>query len=225
MKKYLLIFTLLPLLMACKKDPPLSYCEEFPDDCVDVREVKDYFYFNYGSWWVYVEENSGKRDSVYVTETSTDPNSVLFSTEVFSSYDEHYSRFWATGVRPYVKNNIAHKSEWSTNVYRSKWKPGGGGVVGEAQCFIFYPTPGLWTYSNGGGYIGYDNILKIDTVFDFITINFVDFENVVKVTEEHTRIEHAQPTNHYYSPKIGLIKKELLDSNQVWNLINYHIVQ
>jgi hypothetical protein len=222
MKTKILALLLLSLVMACKK-PPVSYCTQYPDDCVDVREVKDYFYFNYGSWWVYVEENSGKRDSVYVTETSSDPHSVLFSTEVFSSFDEHYSNFWTTGVDPYVKNNIAHKSERSTRVMRAKWKPGGGGFLGEASCFIFYPTPGLWTYFNGGGYIGYNNILKIDSVFNFYSINSVDFENVVKVTEEHTRIEGSQPTNHYYSPNVGLIKKELIDSNHIWNLVDYHI--
>lgn len=224
MKKYLIIFLLIPLAIACKKDPELPYCELHPDDCVDVREVKDYFYFNYGSWWVYVEENSGKRDSVYVTETSNDTGSVLFSTEVFSSYDEHYLNFWTTGVRPYVKNNIAHKSERSTSVNRAKWKTGGGGYVGESNCFLFYPVPGLWTYSYGGAYVS-NNILKVEDVLPTITILDKIFYQVAIISEEHTIVEHSQPTNHYYSPNIGLIKKELIDSNQVWNLVDYHIVK
>ncbi len=223
MKKYLLIFTLLPLLMACKKDPPLSYCEEFPDDCIDVREVKDYFYFNYGSWWVYVEENSGKRDSVYVTETYSDTGSVLFSTRLFSTYDEYEYRFWTTGVNQDVKNNMAKKSERSTRVNRNKTTS--GDHVAEAECLMFYPYQGAWVYSYGGTYIGFDNILKIDSVLRDYSIYDNNFNNVVKVSEEHTAIEESQPTLHYYSPNVGLIKKELFDSNQVWNLVDYHIVK
>ena len=225
-KKLLVVFSFLLLLLSCKKDPPIpsiSFCEEFPDECVDVREVKDYFYFNYGSWWVYEEENSGLRDSVYITETFTDKSSVLFETWFYSTYDGYFYIYFTTGVRPEVKNNMAKKSEKLTTVYRSKGKP--GDYVAEGECFMFYPVPGLWTYSYGGGYIGFDNILEIEDVFaDYMVIE-ENFQKVVKVTEEHTAIEESQPTVHYYCPNVGLIKKELLDSNQVWNLVDYRIFQ
>ena len=225
-KKLLLVFSFLLLLFSCKKDPPIPsipFCEEFPDECVDVREVKDYFCFKIGSYWVYEEENSGKSDSVFVTETSSDPESVVFSTELYSTYDGYEYRFWTTGVRPEVKNNQAKKSEWSTTVYRNKGKP--GDYVAKGECFIFYPVVGLWSYSYGGAYIGYDNVLEIEDVFTEYKVNKENFKNVVKVTEEHTAIEESQPTVHYFSPNIGLIKKELLDSNQIWNLVDYRIVK
>jgi hypothetical protein len=37
--------------------------------------------------------------------------------------------------------------------------------------------------------------------------------------------EHSQPTIHWYAEGVGLIKKELLDSNQVWLLTKYHVEQ
>lgn len=217
----LILILLLPLAMACKKDPPLSYCEEFPDDCVDVREVKDYFYFNYGSWWVYEEENSGMRDSVYVTETYSDESSVIFETWMHSTYDGYDYTFWTTGVNgSVVTDNIAKKAERSTRVNRAKTKP--GDYVAEATCFLFYPVSGLWTYSYGLQF-GYDNILRIEDVHSSFVVLGTTYGNVVNISEEHTAIEEAQPTNHYYSPNIGLVKKELIDSNQVWNLVDYHI--
>ncbi len=220
--QYLLLFTFVLLSVAsCKKDPPTSYCSENPGACVDVRDVKDYFYFKIGSYWVYEEQTSGERDSIYVIETVNDENSVLFSTTKRSTYDGYDYRYWTTGVTSSVKNNVARKSERTTRVVSSKFKS--GDFVAEATCFLFYPTKGMWTYSNGGGYIGYDNKLEVKDLFanfDVLDQNFLD---VVMVGEEHTVIEESQPTVHYYSPKIGLVKKELLTDNEVWNLVKYHI--
>lgn len=222
MKNKLIILITLIVVVSCRKDDEIPYCEEFPNDCVDVREVKDYFYFNYGSWWVYEEENSGKRDSVYVTETSNDPTSVLFETWLYSSYDEYSYIYFTKGVRPEVKNNIAKKSVKSTTVYCAKGKP--GDYIGEGECFLFYPIPNLWSYSYGGVGIT-NNKVRIDSVFSSYSVLEENYYDVVSVFEEHTIVEESQPTMHYYSPNIGLIKKELLDSNQIWNLVDYHIVK
>jgi hypothetical protein len=43
------------------------------------------------------------------------------------------------------------------------------------------------------------------------------------MNEDMTLMENNQPTNHYFSEQAGLVRKELLDSNQVWNLVDYHI--
>ncbi len=220
-RRMLLFAFVLLLVTSCKKDPPTSYCSENPGACVDVRDVKDYFYFKIGSYWVYEEQTSGERDSVYVIETESDPNSVLFLTRLHSTYDGYDYPYWTKGVDPSVKNNVARKSERATSVRRAKTKT--GDYIAEATCFLFYPTKGLWTYSNGGGYIGYDNRLEVNDVFDTYTVLDQNFIDVVCIKEDHTAIEESQPTVHYYSPKIGLVKKELLTDNEVWNLVKYHI--
>ncbi len=220
--QYLLLFTFVLLSVAsCKKDPPTSYCSENPDDCIDVRKVKDYFYFKIGSYWVYEEETSGERDSVYVIETASDPTSVLFGTTKYSTYDGYDYRYWTKGVSSSVKNNVARKSEKTTRVVSAKFKS--GDYVAEATCFLFYPTKGLSSPAYGGIDSGYDNIISIqDLMEDYVLMEQV-FENVVVVAEEHTAIEESQSTVHYYSPKIGLVKKELLTDDEVWNLVKYHI--
>lgn len=40
---FLLIATIL-LVFSCKKEAGTAFCELHPDECVDIREVKDYFY-------------------------------------------------------------------------------------------------------------------------------------------------------------------------------------
>ena len=224
MKKWTLVAIGLFMLTACRKDDDISYCELHPEECVDVREVKDYFYFKMGSWWVYEEELTGKRDSVYVNETWTDTSSVLFSTELISTYDEYEYRFWTKGVNgSLVKNNLTRKTDLSTRMYRSKGKS--GDYVDEATCFLFYPKPGLESPAFGGIEYGYKNILKAENLHYTYNISGEIFNNVVEFSEEHTAIEESQPTRHFYCPNIGIIKKELIDSNQVWNLVSYHINQ
>jgi hypothetical protein len=228
MKKWTLVAIGLFMLTACQKDDDISYCELHPDECVDVREVKDYFYFKMGSWWVYEEEHTGNRDSVYVNETWTDTSSVLFSTELISSYDEYEYRFWTTGVNgSLVDNNLTKKKVKSTRVKRSKGKS--GDYVDEQTCFLFYPYEGLATttsYISGAGVENYHiGKLEIEKVFENYVVNDLEFHQVVFVSEEFTSIYDGQPTNHFYAPHIGLIRKELIDSNQVWNLVSYHINQ
>jgi hypothetical protein len=222
MKKWTLLLMALPLFWACRKDDDISYCELHTDECVDVREVKDYFYFKMGSWWVYEEEHSGKRDSVYVYETWTDTSSVLFETWLHSSYDGYDYTFWTTGVNgSLVTNNLTKKTDLSTRVNRAKTTS--GDYVDEATCFLFYPKPGLESPAFGGIEYGYKNILKVQYLHITYNISGEIFNNVVEFSEEHTAIEESQPTRHFYCPNIGIIKKELIDSNQVWNLVSYHI--
>ncbi|NOQ71660.1 MAG: hypothetical protein GQ574_06650, partial [Crocinitomix sp.] len=56
MRTLIFLLLLLPLAFACRKDEDpdanLDFCELNPEECVDIRKVKDWFYFNFGSYWV-----------------------------------------------------------------------------------------------------------------------------------------------------------------------------
>ncbi len=49
------------------------------------------------------------------------------------------------------------------------------------------------------------------------------FENVIEIKDQYNIVENSQSTTHWYAEEVGLIKKELIDSNQVWLLTKYHI--
>jgi hypothetical protein len=218
MKRRILIIISLFFVLSCRRDQSIPFCELHPDQCVDIREVKDYFHFNLGSYWVYEEETSEILDSTYVIETLSDTASYYFDTRLHSDYDGYNYHYWPDGAT--TNSNIVEKSVRSTIIKKAKTKP--GDFVAESYCFPFYPNMGSWIYSYGLQY-NYDNVLIVDTVFANYTLLDQVFLDVVCISEEHTASAQAQPTKHYYSKGVGLIRKELIDSGEVWNLLRYNI--
>lgn len=223
-KQFVFLVFLFSLIISCRKDKTpesdLDYCELNPDECVDIREVKNWFYFDFGSYWVYEEENTGKRDSLYVIETYSDTGSHKFTTRLQSSYDGYDYVYRTETALTTFKNHMVKKSDKSTGVYRVKTRP--GDFVASDRCFLFYPKVGMWGFNYGGIGTTNDTII-IEAIYDDYLVSDEFFSNVVAIRERYTAIEELQPTWHYFAEGVGLIKKELLDSNQVWNLVDYHI--
>lgn len=192
---------------------------------MDIREVKDWFYFDVGSYWVFEEENSGKRDSIYVLPEyqANDTGSYYFSTRVYSTHNDCQYHFWTASAVLSAQNgnNMVEKSIRSTSVTRSKSSVEEG-LIGESLCFLFYPEINRFVYNKTSFNAG-SNRLTVQNFKNSMSLLGRTFEDVVLMAEDHTVVENSQPTKHYYAKGVGLIKKELIDSNQVWNLIDYHI--
>lgn len=225
MKKALLFLSLffaLSLMHSCNKDK--TTCTTCPtggnSDCEDIQNVKNFFAFKVGSWWVYEEETSGARDSVYVTSYQNNPANYDFDVRVYSTYQDYYYHFWPanSSTSQQCKDNgiICHRC---VKIRRSKYKP--GDFVGEGTCFIFLPILGSKDLNPNAFYE--NNYVYTHQVMDSFALDSFDFNRTIRMFEDNTRIEGIQPTNHYFSEGVGLVRKELLDSNQVWNLVNYHI--
>jgi hypothetical protein len=202
--------------MSCKKD---KVGDNAPcTTCQSVTEAKDYFAFKVGSWWVYEEETSHERDSVYVTQ-STIGSDYMFDTYMYSELQGYYYHYYPL----YINNNVCSKTEPTKSkclfVTRAKQKP--GDYIGENYCFFVNYSVG--SYETEFNICNPNNRVIISNVFNEFDLGLFHFNKTVIVHELCTFIENCQPTNHYFSKNIGLIRKELLDSNEVWNLINYHI--
>ncbi len=206
---------------SCNKDKtPCTTCPTGGTDCEDIQNVKNFFAFKVGSWWVYEEETSGVRDSVYVTEYQNDPSNYNFDVRVYSSYQDYYYHYWpvfASGAQSCNESGVICK--WCVTIERSKYRP--GDFVHQGNCFLFIPKIGSYSTTSNPVFPG--NKIFISNVDNNFTINNLEFNRTVKVYELNSFMEGQQPTNHYFSENVGLIRKELLDSNQVWNLVNYHI--
>ena len=220
---YISLLVFMVSIIGCKKDKvPCTSCPTGSGaGCEDIQNVKHFFYFKVGSWWVYEEENSGLRDSVYVTSAAENPSNYDFDVEVYSTHQDYYYRFWPQ-YGGSVGSNCSQSGQscgWCISVFRSKYKP--GDFVGEGQCFIYIPKLGardyVWTSSLPSNYI---EVTQIDSVYEGIVFTF---DRTIRISELNTYMEGDQPTNHFFSENIGLVKKELLDSNQVWNLVDYYI--
>ena len=211
--------------MSCKKDEPVPYCQQYPEECVEIESVKDYMYFDVGTWWLYEEETSLEKDCVYVTEANNASGIYGYEMKTKNTLSDYTLHYWP---RYFDNNNDCVESgliyEKCLNIYRSKYKP--GDFVAESYCFFYLLNEGDFIYTSSGGAPYYtDNRLSVDKKLDYFQNTYFSFGQTYIISEEHTAIENKQPTNHFYSKNIGLVKKELIDSNEVWNLIDYNIVQ
>lgn len=215
------IFGVFSIITSCKKDKP-----EDPVPCTTcqkVSEAKDYFAFKVGTWWVYEEETSLARDSVYVTESHFNMTGYAeydFDVRMFSTYQNFYYHYWPMFISNLKGCNVINPvSNRCLYVKRSKYQF--GNFIGESKCFFVAYKTGDFIYEFNVNYE--NNKVFIKQVLSEYNLNGQMFGKTVKIHELCTFIEGNQPTNHYFSKGVGLIRKELIDSNQVWNLVNYHI--
>jgi hypothetical protein len=218
----LLVSTL--FLAACKDKNTPSLCESSPGSCQSVLEAKDLFLFNVGTWWVYEEETSHIRDSIYVTQ-SYNSNDYNFDIRLYSDLTGYTSHYWS--VYYGTGNSECSLSGLSTSkclhVKYSKWKF--QDFLGESDAFFISYKIGDFIYNGGNMTSCPDNKIKITAIFENYSLPTLNFEKTVQVDENCCSQEEWQPTRIFYSKKVGIIRKELLDSNQVWNLVAYHIEQ
>jgi hypothetical protein len=214
---FLSVCGILLLVVSCKKDPvatstPCTTCQK-------VTEAKDYFAFKVGTWWVYEEETSLERDSVYVTQSSIS-SGYNFDTYIYSTYQDYYYHFWPLYINTNVCSETVPVSKKCLYVNRAKQKP--GDYVGSDYCFFIKYSVGAYETVTGNIYFPNNKII-VEEILSNYQLGSLSFEKTVKIQELSTLVEGIQPTNHYFSKGIGLVRKELIDSNQVWNLVNYHI--
>jgi hypothetical protein len=205
--------------LGCKKDEPTSCQETENENCEDIQNLKNFFYFKVGSYWVYEEETSGDLDTVYVTEAAENTSNYNFDIRMYSSYQDFYYHFWPEYSAVPGTSESGVVCETCVYVKRSKYRP--GVVVYQADCFFFIPEIGYWS-PNQNSLIPINKVIteQIDSTF---LLGNLQFERTIIMPEINTVMEGYQPTNHYFSENVGLVRKELLDSNQVWNLIDYYI--
>ena len=216
-----IVFLSVLVLHGCKdKETTQSYCEQNPDGCQSISEAKDFFAFKLGSWWVYEEENTLQRDSMYVIESSINPNGYEFDVWIQSDLTGYRYHYWPE----YYSNiqgcsEIASSSKKCLYINRSKGKY--QDFLGGSYCFFVGYTSGSFVFT--GGTQTCENKLIVSKIFNSYNLGDFTFKKTINTTETCTRSEGYQKINVYYAKKIGIIKKELVDSNQVWNLVNYHI--
>jgi len=212
------------LFTQCHKDP-YSYCDIHPDDCIEMHHIKDHYYFKTGSWWVYEEINTHQRDSQWVADDWLSSNDKEFQIIKKTTLDDYDRIIWTYLLTQAISDSIIPKKKLAY-IKRSKTKP--GGFIGTSYIGIFYPVVGDSLNNFGGGGFGsttfYSQLRIKDILPTYSQINQT-FNNVVVISDQYNIAENSQPTIHWYAEGVGLIKKELIDSNQIWILTKYHVEQ
>ncbi len=218
---HLLFFiTLCVVLSTCKHEPVFD-----PTTCGDAQtidEMKQWVLFKPGTYWIYEEETSGDRDTVIVTEHFDGVSSggyAAFGCVMHSSYDGYNYDY-------YFNDSYSRSCDWSEGctcfkVFCNKSKP--GDFVGDDRTFIFPLKEGNYLgMSWGGGDFGYISI----TNYHFtVSTESHQFPECVEFTIDHAVQHNWTKVRLSLSMNIGIVRKEQIEMNETWNLIEYQIVQ
>jgi len=190
------------------------------------QEVKDYTYFLSGTYWIYQDSITGNFDSVYVFDAYIDTDTIELKPddpgkEIVEYYFYRTKSSYLNKMVTYDCNTSFYKcvdnKEMRPCFYTTRGNSDGSGF-----CFFYEFYEGAWTYA------GYGNIYsKITLVKNWgsFQLNNATYSNVVEFYDDKNITEDDNRTCFYFSKNIGIIRKEILDSNQTWNLIRYNIVQ
>jgi hypothetical protein len=207
-------------LSRCKHEPPFD-----PATCGDaqtIEEMKQWVLFKPGTYWIYEEENTGYIDTVAVTEYFDGLSSggfAAFGCVMHSSFDGYNYDY-------YFNDSYSYDCQENDNcrcrrIACSKSKP--GDFFGDAYVFIFPLESGRMTgISATTDLFGNCSIVNYPVFFEGLVdtlSNCALFNTPYAVQHEWTQANYLMSTN------IGIVKKELIDLNQIWNLIEYEIIQ
>jgi len=216
-----ILFVIVFMVSCTKEKVPCTNCPTEPiQECYTIDEIKQFFVFNVGSYWVYKEENSGFLDTLTVTQSQNNTGGYNFWIEMYSTNQDFYYYYWpglATGNQSC--NNLNQICSRCIYIKRVKSKP--GNFVHEQTCLFFNNSLLESTAVINSSFP--DNKIIIDGITDSIELNSMHFSKTISVRELNTYMEGNQPTIHQFSKGVGLIKKELLDSLQTWELVDYYI--
>ncbi len=213
------------LAVSCKPKPgENNYCSSPASGCNSVMVAKEFFLFKPGSWWVYEEEYSGVRDSMYVLNyvNGTDYN---FLMEIKSSLDDFEYRYWPEyngQPNDMMCSTTEPIGKKCMNIKCSKGISGSPGVsLGEGRCMFFQYNlkDSIPCYSAPFE----SNFIRITAIVSSISISGFNFGETVKVNNKRDFQNNLHNTNHYFSKGVGLVKLEFVDITETWNLVNYHI--
>ena len=204
-KNKLLVLSLSLALIGCKEEPIKSKRSLIPD-------LRPYVEFNVNTWWMYQDTFSGQYDSQYVVRY-TNEYSALFDDDAVC-YEE---------AQCYL---VANKNELDTFGFRSS-------AVGSLlnifkkesnknsihYLLLDFPIRQGQTWNAET----LEQIVTVDTVVDSLNINGHEYKSIVIVNVRKNPIEGYKETNYYLVSGVGIVRKEFVNKNECWDLLQYEI--
>jgi hypothetical protein len=225
LRQFTFWLTLIGAVSCCKHDTEPSPCE--CGEVNSIEELKEWAFFKEGTYWIYEEENTGARDTLTVVNSHdfiTDQGNVQFDYETHRSGDGYYYWFWFN--EGWTSDCGAQNCCRCRTLWCDKYIS--GDADGEERLFRFPNFVGNYTYISVGLEEG---LIEVIELFDTYCLANECFENVVKSNNSLSVLDQAPTTNEYYSvtyyfsKSIGIIRKEIQQTSEIWNLIEYQITQ
>jgi len=214
-KKILTIVICCFFLGCCKeKDKPL-------EQHLIPAEMKAYWDFKPGSWWIYQDSATGAIDTVKVLENI---NGIDTGYEIYSETNVIYEylviKTYNTGdgyYNNYTINTLAQFVDEPYGNFVTRTKYNTTNSLGTIRCFL-YPLIVGYETSVGYGFIADTCIIryKVD--------NFINFTCIYRIDNTFNIIENEHNSRTYFSKNIGIIRYEVPYYNKVQKLIDYYLI-
>lgn len=220
MKKLLFMCPLgLLFLVNCKKDPPSqTRC----GDSMEINEIKNWVLFKPGTYWIYEEENSLERDTVRVTsyyDTITPAGNLAFNTSMYSSFDRYYHKYYFN--ESFTNPNESGNGCVRRRIYCTRSRP--GDYEGGGYSFVFPLEEGSTIGIQSGGV--HEGELFVERYPLSSIINGQVYPGAVSYHVSYAVQFGWKEARFTLAQNVGIIRKENLTDNKIWNLVEYRIVQ
>jgi len=217
----MILFFITSVLAACKKKDPAS-CDDMVQEnplppYTIQNNYKDYFVFQPGSWWVYEDTVLDQKDSVYVDSSSCEMKDKMHSicTDIVLCQHEACSTYIKSQVYPFDYFDQISVDEYGYhNAFRTVTSSNSSD-----HFFFGYPL-----HNN-------DEIQKIIELSS-LTVNGMIYYDIFKIEYFYGKVYYQGPLpsvpyeiHYYFAKNIGLIKRDIIDYNQVWELVKFNVVQ
>ena len=170
--------------------------------------VKKYFYFKVGSWWVYVNEISLERDSIFVVQDKIERvmgdesckcEEFLLVQSFSSLYDSLFYNTTSDNTSAISFMRVHFGSSYYDDTYRFE-------VLSDTSLILENQHNAIITFLPD-----YKGIQET-------------FKNVYRCFYHKALTDYL--SDSYFAPNIGLIRFKYKDGNETyWNLVNYKVIQ
>lgn len=232
MNKFYYHMALLTLLsLICSRCKHVRDENAIPCHCGEgntIESLKEWTYFKTGTYWIYQEETTLELDTFVVLNDHdfiTPAGDPQFDYEMWRTGDQYYYRFGfnESGSALDCNNDCCE----CRRLWCAKYRP--GDADGQEPLLTFPTYVGSYAYI-----VNVDVIDKVEVV-DYkgtFCLSEQCFEDVVvECNGESVLDQEAASNGDYYQVKyfvakhFGIIRKEITETNEIWNLIDYQIVQ
>lgn len=210
-------------LVTCRKpDPDPEPCECGEVNTVD--ELREWAYFKAGTYWIYEEETTGARDTFTVVNSHdfiTPDGYVQFDYETTRSSDGYFYWFWFN--ESWSVDDCNNGCCSCRRLWCSKYIS--GDFDGEDFLLTFPTFTGSYAYQ-----LTFDGKVEVEGYYSSFSVQGLEFQNVVVQRNDDCVMEQGPGVYDYYRTRIffaksiGIIRKEISESNRIWNLVEYNIV-
>ncbi len=183
-----------------------------------IDEMKKWYYFEEGTQWIYQAQTTGELDTATVYDSNE--GDTWFDYYVFHSKGGWIVNYYFDTSRSIYcltsKQCTCHK------VYRARGKP--GNYVGEGGIFVYPHIVG--NYNNLISSNGNEGGRTTSTdLYDSIDVAGQSYLNVVRWEVAIDGSMGDVPAHYFISSNTGIIKMEFPESNEIWSLLSYSIIQ